>query len=296
MQPEANLNACPYDEQPHGLCLPGIDLYAENHSSWLSECCVLADTAAPSCNDASTTDIAAVAATALDELIAEASRLPLAVMCVGKQEAQVLYSLARMSRARRILELGTFSGYSAISLAGALPLRHSPATVELECQVTTVDNWSDVPEAEIIAERHIDRFNATVASLFRELRSPVIRMIRASALDALRDLAEVRRSFDFVFLDADKEEQISYYEELLRIHSDQTGGSSNQGFSLLARPHGVICVDNTLWYGKAAQTSKTSWDSTTQATHAFNEHVLADERTTNVILTVRDGLTIIQWR
>jgi caffeoyl-CoA O-methyltransferase len=102
-------------------------------------------------------------------------------------------------------------------------------------------------------------------------------IVEKPGIEALKMLVG-RKPFDLVFIDADKENQINYYEFIL-----------NNG---LLSENGCICVDNTLWYSKVL-THKDHQDSTTAHIDLFNKHVTNDPRTHNVIVPVRDGLTII---
>lgn len=243
----------PYDEQPHGLCVPGIDEYATSLGTWGST---------------------------VDELLVSleeetCSSLPLGVMVVGALQAQVLRSLVTMSRAAEVLELGTFTGYSAIAMAST------------GANVTTIDNWSDVAESKALCQKYFERFDNLKGTQADQCLGN-IRSLEGNCRDVLEVLAAEGKSFDFVFMDADKEGQIDYYEALLR--DDHPSGRP-----LLSAPHGVLCVDNVLWYGKAATTDKATWDKTTSCTHAFNKHVSEDSRTDVSILTVRDGLSLVTW-
>jgi caffeoyl-CoA O-methyltransferase len=158
-----------------------------------------------------------------------------------------------------------------------------------------VDDFSDEPESEAIARKALEQ--APNASRIHIVRKPG----RQALLDFAQDGTE---PFDFVFIDADKESQIYYYDTLLE-----------KG---LLSEHGLICVDNTLvwqadsrvyaarcnqshihetacdrlqWYSKVV-TGET--DVTTRAVHDFNEHVARDPRTQKVIIPMRDGLTVIR--
>jgi predicted O-methyltransferase YrrM len=272
----------PYDEQPHGLCQDGIDEYATRHSTW-SKKAQAHQQEEPTILDA--------AFTLLDSLESEllGSNLDLPVMCVGKQEGQILSSIACMARPRNILEVGTFTGYSAIALATALPGEKVASSAEPLPALVTVDNWSDVPQARALAEKYIGKFNALCGR-------DCIAMHNGTGISYLAEAArsESCRSFDVVFLDADKDGQVGYYEELVR-ERPVPGGETGEVWTLLSRPHGIIIVDNTLWYGKMAQTPQEEWDETTRATHDFNTFVLGQTRTRVTMLTCRDGLSLIQW-
>lgn len=174
-------------------------------------------------------------------------------MMVGHLEGRLLAMLVALTGARRVLEIGTFTGYSAISMAEALPVGGSIVTCELE-------------------ERHADFAQRMIDE------SPYAERItirRGPALDTIHGLTG---AFDGVFIDADKTGYLAYYEAVL---------------PLLA-PGGFICVDNVLWSGRVADPAED--DPDTMALRAFNDHLAHDERVEAVMLTVRDGLTIVRRR
>jgi len=153
----------------------------------------------------------------------------------------------------RVLEIGTYSGYSSISMAPGLSEGGSIVTCELSEQ-----------HAEV-ARRHI----ATAGYSDR------IQVVVGRAIDSLSDLSG---PFDFVFIDADKGSYIDYYEAVLPKLSER----------------GMIAADNTLWSGRVIDASDQEAD--TLAIRAFNDHVAADDRVVKVMLTVRDGITLIRRR
>jgi caffeoyl-CoA O-methyltransferase len=171
-------------------------------------------------------------------------------MMVGRIEGQFLAALVRLSGARRILELGTFTGYSSISMASALP----PDGRVITCDVD--------PEATGIARRYMDESG----------QGDKIEIRLGPALETLRELDG---PFDLVFIDADKPNYVNYYEAAL---------------PLLAAD-GLLIADNVLWSGRVVEEDG---DESTRAIKAFNEHVRADTRVRSVMLTVRDGMTLVQ--
>jgi caffeoyl-CoA O-methyltransferase len=189
----------------------------------------------------------------LDELIAVTQEKmgPLARMLSGQPEGTLLQMLAASLGARRILEIGMFTGFSAQMMAAALPEDGELITCDLN------------PEAIAIAK-----------SFFQ--RSPHGHKITVREGPALETLKTLEPPFDLVFIDADKPNYIAYYEASL---------------PLLA-PNGVIAVDNVLWSGKVLEPR----EENDHAIVAFNEHVRRDDRVTNVILTIRDGLMLIRRR
>jgi caffeoyl-CoA O-methyltransferase len=172
-------------------------------------------------------------------------------MMVGALEGRFLEMLVFSLGAEQVLEIGTFSGYSSLSMAAGLP----PGGSIITCD---------------ISEKHL-----AVARRFIE-KSPFAGRIEIREGPALGTIATLDGPFDFVFIDADKENYVNYYEAVL---------------PKLA-PRGLIAADNTLWSGQVIDPSDTSSD--TVAIRAFNDHVRDDPRTEQVQLTVRDGVTLIR--
>ena len=188
----------------------------------------------------------------LDRLAEETkATLPAAQMLTGAVEGRFLQFLVHAMGARRILELGTFSGYSAISMASALPAGGRIDT----CEVSE--------EHAAVAQRYIDEAGY----------GDRITIHLGSALDSI---ARLDGEFDFVFIDADKGNYVNYYEAVLPRLSER----------------GLIAADNTLWSGRVLDESDDS--EGTVAIRTFNEHVVADPRVVSVMLTVRDGVTLIR--
>jgi len=173
-------------------------------------------------------------------------------MMVGRLEGRFLGVLVRSLRARRVLELGTFTGYSSISMALALP----PGGRVITCDVNE--------ETTAIARRYAEE--AGVADRIDFRFGP-----------GLETIAQLDGPFELVFVDADKENYVNYYEATL---------------PLLA-PGGVMVVDNTLWSGRVADPEDD--EETTRAIRELNDRVRDDPRVENVLLTVRDGMNLV-WR
>jgi caffeoyl-CoA O-methyltransferase len=180
-----------------------------------------------------------------------ATRAP--TMMVGTLEGRLLTALVAMLRPRSVLEIGTFTGYSALSMAEALPADGRIVTCDIS------------EEHLAIARRHISA-------------SPYAGMIEIRSGPALETIATLPGPFDLVFIDADKTSYSAYLEATL---------------AKLA-PDGVILVDNTLWSGRVLDPAIT--DPDTAAIKAFNDQVLADDRVEVVMLTVRDGVSLIRHR
>lgn len=178
-------------------------------------------------------------------------------MLSGHVEGQTLKLFVHMTGARRILDIGMFTGYSALAMAEALPVEGCLVACE------------------------VDPYTAEFAqALFR--RSPhgsKIRVELGAALETLDKLADSEPPFDFVFIDADKQEYIQYYQKLLD--------------SRLLAENGYICVDNTLFQGQV-YSPEAERSANGQAIAQFNQFVAADSCTEQVLLPLRDGLTLIR--
>lgn len=176
-------------------------------------------------------------------------------MLSGHTEGQALKMFVAMTRSRRILDIGMFTGYSALAMAEALP---QDGTL-LACEV--------------------DSYVAGLArELFdRSLHGGKIAIAIAPALETLHKLAEAGQSFDFVFIDADKKEYVQYFQLLL-------------DFNLLTLD-GFICADNTLLQGQAYLPEASVNGA---AIAQFNQVVQADPRVEQVLLPLRDGVTLIR--
>jgi caffeoyl-CoA O-methyltransferase len=184
----------------------------------------------------------------LAELADETRRtLPRSGMLSGPIASRLLEMLVWLGRPRRVLEIGTYSGHSALAMAAALPEDGRIDTCELD------------PKHAAVAQRYFDR-------------SPYTDRITIHLGPALDTIERLEGAFDFVFLDANKDGYVDYYEAV---------------FPRLA-PHGLIVADNTLAHG-----SVLAGDGPIPR---FNEHVRNDPRAVEVILAVRDGMTLIRRR
>ena len=187
----------------------------------------------------------------LDEVAAvtrESLRSP--GMLSGPVAARLLQTLVFALRARRVLELGTYSGYSAITMAGGLPEGGHIHTCELD------EEHAAVARDHIERAGHADRITVHVGP-------------------ALETATALEGPWDFVFVDADKSGYVDYYEAVL---------------PKLA-PTGLIAADNTLAGDRVLDPGDSE---TARAIVRFNEHVRDDPRTTQVLLPVRDGITVIR--
>ena len=176
-------------------------------------------------------------------------------MLSGAIQGQILRMLAQMTGATDILELGTFTGYSAICLASALPEGGHLDTLELndELEDLILEGFDRAGLADKI-ELHIGDCKETVLRLKEE-----------------------GRTYDIVYIDANKREYCEYY---------------NLVFDMI-RPGGLILADNVIWDGKVCQ-DPIPQDKQTLSIVRFNDMVSADPRVESVILPLRDGLNIIR--
>jgi caffeoyl-CoA O-methyltransferase len=177
-------------------------------------------------------------------------------MLSGHVEGQALKFLVHLTRARRVLEIGLFTGYSALAMAEALPADG----VLVACEV-------DAFAAEF-AQQCFDQ-SPTGAKITIKV---------APAQQTLMHLADAGEQFDLVFIDADKAGYVGYLNQLLT-----TG---------LLAPGGLICADNTLMQGQPYLSGETTANG--QAIAAFNQFLVDDPRVEQVLLPLRDGLTLIR--
>lgn len=177
-------------------------------------------------------------------------------MLSGQVQGELLRMLSRMIRPKRILELGTFTGYSALCLAEGLQ-----------------------EDGELITIEHNDELEDTIRqNISQSLLCARIHLIIGDAKDILSNQQSVvsNQMFDLVFIDADKREYCAYYELVFP----------------LVRQGGFILADNTLWDGHIVDPAYDR-DKQTVGLRAFNRMVADDPRVSQVILPLRDGLTII---
>jgi caffeoyl-CoA O-methyltransferase len=169
-------------------------------------------------------------------------------MMVGEVEGRFLEFLVRSTGAKRVLELGTFTGYSSLSLARGLAEGGRVVTCDVNEETTA------------IARRYAEE--AGLADRIEYRLGP-----------GLETLADLEGPFDLIFVDADKENYLNYYEAVL---------------PMLA-PDGLLLADNALRNGRVLADGD-------EPMKTFNDHVLADERVECVLLTVRDGILLVRKR
>lgn len=183
-------------------------------------------------------------------------RLLRARMLSGHLQGNLLQMICRMLRAQRVLEIGTYTGYAAHCLAEALDEDGEVHTIEYD------DEMEDFIREFLAEASYRDR----------------IHLHLGDALVLIPELVQ-QHSFDLVYMDANKRQYIDYYE--LLIPHLPTGA--------------IVLADNTLWDGKVVEEPLPT-DSQTQAILAFNDWVQRDPRVENLILPLRDGLSIIRKR
>ena len=173
-------------------------------------------------------------------------------MASGHLQGRLLKMLVEMIQPQRVLEVGTFSGYSAISMAEGLPEGGRLYTFEIN------DEMEDFTRPWIEGSEVADKIEFIIG-------------------DALTEAPKLGITFDMAFIDGDKRTYCECYEMVMGI----------------LRPGGFILADNTLWDGHVVDETY-SKDHQTQGIVDFNDHVAQDARTEQVILPLRDGLTIIR--
>ncbi len=182
-----------------------------------------------------------------------------AAMQIAPDQGALLGLLVRLAGARRAIEIGTFTGYSSICIARALP-----ADGRLLC-CDVSEQWTSIARHAWERAGLSDRIDLRIAP----------------ALDTLRALSE-DDTFDMAFIDADKPSYWDYFDELVARR---------------VRTGGLICVDNTLWSGRvAADEPIEPSDENTLALRDFNDRVAADNRVESYILPIADGLTLARVR
>ena len=194
----------------------------------------------------------------LRRLREETAQLPMSRMQIAPEQGQFMALLVELMSARRCLELGVFTGYSTLSVALALP---SDGLI-VACDVN--EEWTS------IARRYFEE-----AEMTHKLD---LRLAPAhQSLDALLE-SGAEESFDFCFIDADKENYVSYYDKCLR----------------LIRHGGLIAVDNALWGGAVASAAED--DEETRTIRELNRAVASDERVSHSLVPIGDGLLLARRR
>lgn len=193
---------------------------------------------------------------ALDEVLDEIEEYtlanhPHAQMLSGHVQGKVLEMLSKMIAPKRILEIGTFTGFSALCLANGLQADGKLHTLELR-----------------------EEDAQTAAGNFK--KAGMENKIELHVGDALQIIPTLNETWDLVFIDADKVNYINYYELTLPI----------------VKKGGWLLADNVLFHGEVLEENIKGKNA--KAIHAFNEHVKNDDRVEQAMLTIRDGLLLIQ--
>lgn len=194
----------------------------------------------------------------LRRLREETASLPEHNMQIAPEQGQFMQLLLRLMGARRCIEIGTFTGYSTLAMALALPEDGRVLACDVSEEWTAVGQryWEEAGVAERVDLR-IAPASETLAGMIDQGEAPV---------------------WDFAFIDADKKGYAGYYEQCLA----------------LIRPGGVIAMDNTLWDGKVADEGVD--DEDTRAIRAFNEKLHTDKRVDISLVPIGDGLTLARKR
>src|SRR5215203_2514066 len=173
-------------------------------------------------------------------------------MLSGFYQGRLLAMLSKMLNPRRVLEIGTYMGYSALCLAEGLTVEGKIITLDMDAETNEIakEFWA---------------------------RTPLYGKIESYLGNALEIIPMLNETFDLVFIDADKPNYSNYYDLIL--------------------PHlrvgGIILADNVLWSGKVLDTAANN-DESTVALAEFNKKIQADERVSNILFAVRDGVMVIR--
>ena len=173
-------------------------------------------------------------------------------MQISISQCHFLHLIVKISNIKKILEIGTFTGLSGLTMALSLPANG---------ELVTLDKSS---------ER-----NKIATNFFKkEKQEKKIKSIIGPAIESINILKKKGKKFDLVFIDADKENYKNYY---------------NQSFDLLEK-NGLIIVDNVLWHGEVVDSKKQ--DKLTTIIRDFNSYINKDKRTENLIIPIGDGLSV----
>ena len=170
---------------------------------------------------------------------------------ISISQAQFLQTLIKVSNVKKILEIGSFTGFSALSMAMALPADGSLISLDKN------------PE-----------FSNKAKYFYDKAKEKRIKQIIKPAIESLKELKDTKKLFDLIFIDADKENYVNYYESCMNLIDKK----------------GLIVIDNVLWHGEVADDANN--DKFTKILRDFNNHVKQDKRITNNIFPIGDGLTI----
>ena len=173
-------------------------------------------------------------------------------MQISISQCHFLHLIIKISNIKKILEIGTFTGLSGLTMSLSLP-----------------------SDGELITLDKNEERNKIASSFFKKAKQEnKVKIIIGPALESINNLENKEQKFDLVFIDADKENYKNYY---------------NQSLDLIEK-NGLIIVDNVLWHGEVVDTKKQ--DKLTTVIREFNTYVNRDKRTENLIIPVGDGLTV----
>ena len=173
-------------------------------------------------------------------------------MQIAVSQCYFLQLIIKISKSKKILEVGTFTGLSALSMSLALPDDGSLITLDKNSKT-----------------------NKIATDFFKKAKQEKkIKTIIKPALETIEELKKQNNYFDIVFIDADKDNYKEYYDTTLE----------------LIKKDGLIIIDNVLWHGEVAD--KNNNEKYTNIIRDFNEHVKKDEKTEQVIIPLGDGLTV----
>ena len=170
---------------------------------------------------------------------------------ISVSQAQFLQTLIKISKIKKILEIGSFTGFSALSMALALP-----------------------SDGLLISLDKSSEFSIKAQSFYEKANEKKIKQIIKPAIESLNELKDSSQKFDLIFIDADKENYLKYYEACMD----------------LINKNGLIVIDNVLWHGEVIDDTKN--DKFTKIIREFNTHIKKDSRVVKNIIPIGDGLTI----
>ena len=184
---------------------------------------------------------------AYNESLGDIKRMQIAV-----SQCHFLELITKISKAKKILEIGTFTGLSTLSMSLGLP-----------------------DDGKLVSLDKNTETNSKAQSFFKKAnQDKKIQTIVKPALETLEEFKNDNLIFDIIFIDADKDNYINYYDKVIQM----------------TKPNGLIIIDNVLWHGEVADTVNN--EKFTKIIRDFNTYVKNDKRTEQVILPLGDGLTI----
>ena len=173
-------------------------------------------------------------------------------MQIAVSQCYFLDLIIKVSNSKRILEVGTFTGLSALSMSLALP-----------------------DDGSVVAlDKNIETNKIAINFFIKANQEKKIKTIIKPALDSIKELKKENNLFDIIFIDADKDNYKKYYENTLE----------------LTKKNGLIIIDNVLWHGEVSD--KNNNEKYTNIIRDFNEHVKNDKKTEQVIIPLGDGFTV----